>query len=150
MFYLFLRESERDRVQVEEGQREREAQNLKQAACSELSAQGPTRRSNPGTARSWPDLKSDTWPTEPPRCRKPPTHGFSSGHDLMVDEFEPCMGLHADSVLTVWSLFAIVSLPLSLPLPCLPSFSLSLSKINKYTNKLNKKIFFKKTKTQTL
>ena len=35
--YLILRE--RDRVKVEEGQRERETQNMKQAPGSELSAQ---------------------------------------------------------------------------------------------------------------
>ena len=35
-----------------EGQRERETQDLKQAPGSELSAQGPMRNSDPGTARS--------------------------------------------------------------------------------------------------
>ena len=48
--YLFSRQ--KVRVQVEEGQRERETQNLKQAPGSELSAQSPTRGSNPQTARS--------------------------------------------------------------------------------------------------
>ena len=47
--------------------------------------------------------------------------GPSSGYDLMVCESEPHIGLHA-----TWSLLGILSLPLSLPLPC----SLSL-KINK-------------------
>ena len=43
---------ERDRVQVGEGQREREAQNPKQAPGSVLSAQSPTRGLNPCTVRS--------------------------------------------------------------------------------------------------
>ena len=43
--YLFLREG--DRVQVWEGQRERERQNLKQAPGSEPSAQSPMQGLNP-------------------------------------------------------------------------------------------------------
>ena len=50
--YLFLRETETDRVQIGEGQREEETQNLKQAPGSELSAQSPRRGSNLRTARS--------------------------------------------------------------------------------------------------
>ena len=42
-----------------EGERERETQNKKQPPGSELSAQSLTRGSNPGTMRSWPELKSD-------------------------------------------------------------------------------------------
>ena len=64
--YLFFREREREWEQGE-GQRERETQNLRQAPCSELSAQSLTRGSNPWTTKSQPDLKSDTEPTEPPR-----------------------------------------------------------------------------------
>ena len=48
-------------------QRERETQNLKQALGSALSAQSLTWGSNPQTARSWPELKSDAQLTEPPR-----------------------------------------------------------------------------------
>ncbi|VFV22918.1 coagulation factor xi-like [Lynx pardinus] len=44
--------SERDRAWAGEGQREREAQKLKQAPGSELSAQSPTRGSNSRTVRS--------------------------------------------------------------------------------------------------
>ena len=40
-------------------EREREAQNLKQAPGSELSAQSPTQGLNSRTARSGPELKSD-------------------------------------------------------------------------------------------
>ena len=58
---------------MEEGQRERETQNLKQAPGSELSAQSPTRGSNPQTARSRPELKSNAQPTEPRR------HPINSG-----------------------------------------------------------------------
>ena len=39
---LFIFERESERVQAEEGQRERETQNPKQAPGSELSAQSPT------------------------------------------------------------------------------------------------------------
>ena len=55
--YLFLRE--RDRVQVGEGQRQRETQNLKQAPGSELSAQSLMWVLNSWTARSVPELKLD-------------------------------------------------------------------------------------------
>ena len=48
-------------------ERERETQNPKQAPGSKLSAQSPTRGSNSWTLRSWPELKSDAQPTEPPR-----------------------------------------------------------------------------------
>ena len=47
-----------------EGQREGDTE---WEAGSELSAQSPTWGSNSRTARSWPELKSDTQPTEPPR-----------------------------------------------------------------------------------
>ena len=52
-FCLFVFKGERDRVQAEEGQREKETQNLKQAPGSELSAQRQrqTEGSNPGTMR---------------------------------------------------------------------------------------------------
>ena len=64
---LFIFETERDRAWAGEGQRERETQNRKQVPGSELSAQSPTRGSNPRTMRSWPGPKLDTQPTEPPR-----------------------------------------------------------------------------------
>ena len=50
---------ERDGAQAGEGQRERETQNPKQAPGSELSAQSLMRGSNPQTARSCPEPKSD-------------------------------------------------------------------------------------------
>ena len=62
---LFLRETYG--LWAGEGHRERETQNPKQAPGSELSTQSPTWDSNSGTMRSWPELKSDTQPTEPPR-----------------------------------------------------------------------------------
>ena len=58
IFLMFIFESQRerdrqtDRARVGEEQGERETQNLKQAPGSELSAQSPTRGSNPRTARS--------------------------------------------------------------------------------------------------
>ena len=47
--FIFERETE---CEWEEGQREKETQNLKQAPGSELSAQSLTRGSNPQTVRS--------------------------------------------------------------------------------------------------
>ena len=41
------------------GGAERDGDNLKQDLGSELPAQGPTRDSNPGTMRAWPQTKSD-------------------------------------------------------------------------------------------
>ena len=52
-----------------------------------------------------------------------PALDFSSGLDLRVCELEPRIRLSADSVQSTWD-FGILSLPVSLPLPC------SLSKIN--------------------
>ena len=53
------------------------------------------------------------------------TLDFSSGHDLMICEFEPCIRLCTDNVEPAWD-----SLSLSLPLPHLCTCSLTL-KINK-------------------
>ena len=58
---------------------------------------------------------------------------FSSGHDLTVCEFEPHMGLCADSSEPAWD-----SLSPSLSAPPPLTLSISLSKINKL-----KKIFLK-------
>ena len=52
-----------------------------------------------------------------------PTPDFRSGHDLIVCEFEPHVGLCADSVEPVWD-----SLSLSLSLPLSASLSLSQNK----------------------
>ena len=68
IFLMFIFERERDRMWVWEVQWERETQNLKHTPGSELSAQSLMQGSNPRTARSWPELKSDAQPTEPPRC----------------------------------------------------------------------------------
>ena len=66
--YFYFWERDRDRAWVEEGQREREAQNLKQPPGSEVSAQSPTPGSNPRAVRSWPEPKWVVQLTEPPRC----------------------------------------------------------------------------------
>ena len=50
------------------------------------------------------------------------TLGFCSGHDLMVHEFKPRIGLCADSAEPAWD---SLSPSLSLPLPCTLSLSLS-------------------------
>ena len=77
-------------------------------------------------------ISQGTWVAQSGKC---PTLDFGSGHDLMVGETEPHVGLCADSV---WNLLGFLSLPLSLPLPCscTPALSLSLSK---KTNKIKKK-----------
>ena len=64
--YLFLRDRDRQRMSMGGGEgglwaeREEETQNLKQALGSELSAQSPMRGSNPQTARSLPEPKSES------------------------------------------------------------------------------------------
>ena len=64
------------------------------------------------------------------------TLGFGSGHDLVVREIRPHVGLCADSVEPAWdslslclsvSLSLSLSPPLSLPLSCLSSLCASLS-----------------------
>ena len=54
---------------------------------------------------------------------KCPTLDLGSGHDLMVCEFKPLVGLCTDSTEPDWD-----SVSLSLPLPCLFSLCLTLSK----------------------
>ena len=63
---------------------------------------------------------------------------FSSGHDLTVHEFEPCIRLCVDSEEPAWD---SPSPSLSLHLPCLHSLVLSLS-LSKRVNKLKKKLGF--------
>ena len=65
------------------------------------------------------------WVSGVPRAQqvKHPTFDFGSGHDLMVHEFKPGIGLCADSV---ESLLGIPCLPLYVPLP--HSCSLSQNK----------------------
>ena len=60
-----------------------------------------------------------------------PILDLSSGHDLQVCEFQPCIGLWAYSAELAWD---SLSLPLSLPLPHMHTVSLSL-KINKLSKK---------------
>ena len=60
---------------------------------------------------------------------KYPTLGFGSGHDLMVGEIKPRVGLHTDSTEPAWDSLPLSSAP--------PLFTLSL-KINKL-QKLKKK-----------
>ena len=64
---------------------------------------------------------------------------ISSGHDLTVREFEPCVGICADSQ-SLEPASDSVSPSLSLPLPSSHSVSLSLSLKNKHETKF-KKIF---------
>ena len=58
---------EREIQRVGKGQIDRETQNPRQAPGSELSAQSPTRGSNPRAVRSRPELKLDAQLTEPSR-----------------------------------------------------------------------------------
>ena len=60
---------------------------------------------------------------------KRPTLRFSSGHDFTVREFEPRIGLCADSMEPAWD---------SLSGPCLLSLSLKINKLKKiFLNKKN-------------
>ena len=70
--FIYYWQIERDRAWAWEGQRERETQNLKQAPGSELSAQSLTQGWKSQTVWSWPELKPDAQPTEPPRHLPPP------------------------------------------------------------------------------
>ena len=62
------------------------------------------------------------------------THDFGSGHDLTVLEFEPHIGLCADSIEPALD---SLSPSLSLPLPCSCTHSLCLK--NKHFLKIKKK-----------
>ena len=62
---------------------------------------------------------------------KRPTLDFGSGHDLTVCGIEPHTGLHADSAR---SLLLILSLRLSMPLPCLGLLFLKVNKLKKIKN----------------
>ena len=75
-FLTFIYFWDRERQSMNRGgaEREKETQNQKQAPGSEPSAQSPTQGSNSRTVRSWPELKSDALPTEPPR--RPPNLYF--------------------------------------------------------------------------
>ena len=98
-----------------QGQREREAQNLKQAPGPEQSAQSPTRGSNPQTVRSWPEPKSNAQPTEPPRR---PEIDFTS--DLSLNTLSRSLWLFSKrrekhfpllAFKWPWSSFHLTSLP---------------------------------------
>ena len=73
------------------------------------------------------------------RSVKSPTLDFGSGHDLTVREFEPHVGLGADSTEPASD---SLCLPLSLPLSRLCSLSLSQNKLKKKKNmyKQHKKV----------
>ena len=146
--------TENDWAWAEEGQRERETQNLKQAPGCELSAQSLMWGSNSWTVRSWSEPKLNTQPTETPMCPwsrilfkiifrgtwvaqsvKHPTFDFSSGHDLTVCGFESHVRVCTDSFEPTWD-------SLSAPPPRVRTHTLclclSLSKINIF--KINKLI----------
>ena len=71
MFFIYF--WDRERQSMNGGGAEREGDTESETG-SEPSAQSPTRGSNPRTARSGPELKSDAEPTEPPR--RPPKSVF--------------------------------------------------------------------------
>ena len=56
--FVYFGEGEGETKSTQVGKEQRETENPKQALGSELSAQSPTRGSNPRTVRSWPELKS--------------------------------------------------------------------------------------------
>ena len=65
--YVYLRENERDSAWAGEGQREMETESEAGSRLWVVSTE-PTWGSNSPAMGSWPQLKSDTPPTEPPRC----------------------------------------------------------------------------------
>ena len=67
IFFLSLFILKARECKWEEGQRQREGKRRSQAG-SQPSAWSPTWGSNSRTRRLWPEPKSDTQPTEPPRC----------------------------------------------------------------------------------
>ena len=71
------------------------------------------------------------WVAQSVKCL---TLGFSSGHDLMVQEFEPCIRLFADSVEPAWD-------SLSLTLPDLCSLSFRTNKLKQIKNCFTKLFF---------
>ena len=97
IFLMFIyfdreRERERERAWVGEGQREGETQNLKEAPGSELSAQSPMWGLNSRTVRSWPELKLDSQPTEPPRCPDYFLNFWSFAHWILLSLFSFTFG----------------------------------------------------------
>ena len=62
---MFIYIWERERVQAEQGQREGDKGSN---VGSALTAARLMRGSNSQTKRSWPELKSDDQPAEPPKC----------------------------------------------------------------------------------
>ena len=70
-------------------------------------------------------LIKSSWDAWVAQSVKHPTLGVGSGHDLMVHEFEPCIGLPAVRA-------EPTSNPLFPSLSALPPLSLSLPKINKH------------------
>ena len=109
--YFWERES---RVQVGEGQRERETEDLKQTPGSKLSAQSPTQDSNPRTTRSWPEPKSDAQLTEPPR-RPESTSFLVREAKLVIGERTPFATAHDPGLLRRSGTTA--------PLQCLSAYS---------------------------
>nr|XP_060511482.1 uncharacterized protein LOC132692753 [Panthera onca] len=94
-----------------------------------------------GAQAAWPDLatgQQQVWLLEMRRGAwvaqlvKHPTLDFGSGHDLAVREFEPRVGLCADSSESEACFRFCVSLSLCSPPAHTLSLSLSLSKINKH------------------
>ena len=68
----------------------------------------------------------DSWAAQSVKC---PTLDFGSGHNLMVREFKPCVGLYADSAEPAWdSLSFSLSLCPSATRSYVHVLSLSLSK----------------------
>ena len=81
----------------------------------------------------------ESWGAWVAQSGKHPTLDFGSGHDLTVREFEPRVGLCADSSETAWDSF---SLPLSPPLPCSLFFKI-INKLKKKKDESQKSTFNK-------
>ena len=136
MLYLFVFKCLFILESTSGGGTEREGDRGSEVAA--LTAESPVKVLNSQTLRSWPEPKSDAQPSEPLRCPKKhtlktqipwgawvaqsvkrPTSARSRSRGPWVRAPRRALGWW----LGAWSLFPILCLPLSLPLPCSCSVS---------------------------
>ena len=83
--YLFWAKRKREERQREGGQR-----TWRRLCTDGLTAASLMWDSNAWTARSWPELKSDAQPNEPPRCPRGPTFFMEGSHMSTAIHLNPC------------------------------------------------------------
>ena len=123
---------ERERMQAGEG--EREGDRVPQAG-SALESVSPMWGLNPRTSRSWPEPKSDTEPTEPPRC--PPKCVFYNQWNMVLQK-SSSVPVHSQSPLALqvqrsrYLLICIFSLQIDLFSKFLYKCNIPCSRLNRY------------------